>query len=544
MRGENIIYDVVVLGGGLAALAAAYAASNSSFRVLIISKGKIGGSGNTLVSAGGLAASVSEDDSPKSHFCDTLTGGAEINDHLLVRILTNKAVEAIEILEKVGVRFLSSSAGKTVRDAPGHRQRRFLTICNEGYPYRGKGQNLTKPFIGILKQRGVQFLDKTMATSLNVWDGRVFSVTCLSNGQQKQTVISAKAVILATGGAGRMFSLTNNTTDATGDGYALALKAGAFLRDMEFIQFFPTYLVHPFNLTISTSVFADGAVLLNNSKERFAFNYSSKGELATRDVLARAIFEEIQNGRGFYRGVRIDFSTVPQDVLEKKHLSLMQYFHQRGLDLKEEHLEVAPVTHHFMGGVAIDERCHTNVLGLYACGEVAGGVHGANRLAGNALTEAMVFGLIAGKEAARFAMANKHLSKDYELQQYKGSFGDKEITLTEIKRVLSQAMQLNVGIKRTEQSLLDALEKVSSCATVLSKINCRNHKELSHYYELCNLCLVSETVIKSALARQESRGSHYREDYSNEGGDAWVGSHFINLERGKVAIQWKRNNPV
>ncbi|NMA14546.1 MAG: FAD-binding protein, partial [Clostridia bacterium] len=364
---ESITCDVLVIGGGLAALTAAYAASSSGAKVLMACKKNVGKSGNTLVAANGFAAVLpgyDPADSLDSHFTDTMSGGAMINDENLVRMLVDKAAVTLEELERLGVCFQSMGARKIVKKAPGHSHMRFFNVRGFNGAFFAQGRGITFPLAEKVGQAGVKFLDQTMITSLLVQDGRVTGAQGLSLREKCLVLIKAKTVIISSGGGGRIYHSTNNTSDATGDGYALALNAGASLRDMEFIQFFPSSMVYPFKLTVPTPLFADGAVLKNALGHRFMFDYAPEGEMATRDIVARAVYLEMQQGRRCREGIQIDFSSIPDKVLESKYAVLVKHFRKSGHEIKTGYFEVAPVVHHFMGGITIDEKCRTQIQGL------------------------------------------------------------------------------------------------------------------------------------------------------------------------------------
>ena len=540
---ETITCDVLVIGGGLAALTAAYAASGRGAKVLIACKKKVGRSGNTLVSANGFAAVLpgyDPTDSKDIHFTDTLCGGAMVNDEKLVRVLVSEASEALDELERLGMCFQSNGARKSVKKAPGHSRMRFFNVEGFNGGFFAQGRGITFPLREKVGQAGVKFLDETMITSLLVQDGRVTGARGLSLREKCLVLIKAKTVIISSGGGGRIYHSTNNTSDATGDGYALAWDAGASLRDMEYIQFFPSFMVYPFRLTVPTPLFADGAVLKNALGQRFMFDYAPEGEMATRDIVARAIYLEMQRGRKCREGIQIDFSSIPNQVLENRYAILVNHFRKSGRELKTGYFEVAPVVHHFMGGIAIDEKCRTRIQGLYAAGEAAGGVHGANRLAGNALTEAAVFGLIAGREAAWEAQKSKHRQYELPLDSEESFFQKGDIALGEIKEKLCRSMDKGAGVVRSGKTLEDALDEIERCKSAFPYVRTETLWDIVCYNELRNMCLTGEIICRSALKREESRGAHYREDYPEQDDSKGLGSFQCGKnDSGRIMFNWQ-----
>jgi succinate dehydrogenase/fumarate reductase flavoprotein subunit len=399
--------DVLIIGGGAAALMAALEARKAVDDVAIVCKGKAGRSGNTIVSAAQFA--VSDPDSPDSieqHFQDTLLGGQGLNDEALVQLLASKVGHRVRDLEEYGVPFVRVEGELRRQLAPGHSSPRCVSVQAGDHPQATQGLSITLPLLKQVVSRGVRLIERTPVLQLLVEEGQVCGAIGLDVEGQRAMVLQAKAVVLACGGGGRIFALTDNTLDVSGDSYALALEAGATLRDMEFVQFYPACMTSPLKTIIPTRLFAQGAVLRNKAGERFMPRYDpDRAEMATRDVMSRAIFLEMQ--RTGEQGGHLDCTRIPPDVMEQQHPTFVRALQKRGLDLQKDYLTISPTVHFIMGGVKIDSRCQSTVPGLYAAGEAAGGLHGANRISGNALSETIVFGAISGQQAASYAKGTK-----------------------------------------------------------------------------------------------------------------------------------------
>lgn len=330
----------------------------------------------------------------------------------------------------------------------------------------------------------------------------------------------AKAVVLASGGAGRLYKITTNAAQDTGNGYAIAYRIGAKLVDMEMVQFHTTGMVYPKShegQLVTEAVRGEGGILLNIHKERFMHRYEPKLlELAGRDVLARSIATEILEGRGTPEGgVYLDISHLPANLIEERLSSMLRQFLNVGVDIRKQPMQVAPTAHHFMGGVQINENAETNIVGIYAAGEVTGGIHGGNRLGGNALADTQVFGKIAGQNAAEYALKNsllpinkKHIS--HEIRHAKSFLENKKgVRPFEIKKRLTSLMWDKVGIFRTEKGLQEAITEIERIKKEIPNIwvmdkRTRYNREWIEALEIKNMVMVAEMVAKAALMRKES----------------------------------------
>jgi len=354
-------------------------------------------------------------------------------------------------------------------------------------------------------------------------------------------IFQAKSTIIATGGAGWLYPVTSNALQKTGDGYALAWNAGADLLDMEQVQFHPTGMLYPDSrrgVLVTEAVRGEGGRLINSQGERFMTKYDSRGELATRDVVARAIYNEIMEGRGTENGgVYLDVTHLPAEVIEEKLETMLLQFQDVGVDIREEPMEVAPTAHHFMGGTRINPHCETNVPNLYAAGEAAGGVHGANRLGGNALAETQVFGRRAGESAANVAKSNFKLNPAFleeEEGRIKKLFQEGDYYPFQLKKELQEVMWNNVAIIRREEGLKSALNDIHNIRDKMARMKLPEvhgyNQHLLDALELENMVLIAELVTKSALIREESRGAHYRADFPKTM-DEWKKSIVVNKSR-------------
>src|SRR6185436_699897 len=372
---------------------------------------------------------------------------------------------------------------------------------------------------------GVDVVENVLVVELLVDDGRVVGAVGLRRDRAELVIVQAGATILAAGGAGRLFSVTSNPVDVTGGGYALALEAGAALRDMEFIQFYPWRCIRPFGssrVPVQPSTFVSGARLYNAAGERFMEAYDPvRKEAATRDVSARAIFDQIRFGKAVDGGVVLDVSAVPDDVFRHENSKVVERLDPHGIDYRAIQLIIAPEAHFVMGGVLIDEESGATPPGLYACGETAGGVHGGNRLNSNAVPETQVFGHRAGRAAARYAgEAGPGAVDDGTLARWTrrlAAIRDEGSEVSaELKATLAafrDAMWLGLGIVRTEAGLAKAGAQAEASEAHLAALGPETLGELVAATELGHLAIAARATAASALFRTESRAAHYREDH-------------------------------
>lgn len=523
---RSIVSDVLVIGGSSAAIIAALEARKTGLNVMVVTKGLVGRGGNTIVSGAGFAAVLpgkNQHDSREQYYADTLASGKGVNLEYLVNILTANSGSAILDLEHYGVKFLKNNGEYVRRTPPGHSQPRQIPTVNDAVSFHTRGLTITIPLREAAQRAGIAFLEKTSVIDLlHDANSSVCGAVGISPGTSELIQIGAKAVILATGGAGMIYERTNNTTDVTGDGYGLALEAGARLVDMEFVQFYPTMAFKPVKIPVSSPLFGDGAVLRNKNLERFMTKYDPAGDMATRDIMSRAIFSEINSGNGVENGIYIDCSAVPASVFEKKHKAIFKYLQAVKIDPQKDMFLISPSTHFFMGGIKIDGACGTGVEGLFAAGEVVGGLHGANRISGNALTETVVFGKIAGQMAARHA--SKMRAIKLPAKRIDPMTGRRAEDLREVKSALRRTMWQNVSVQRSQESLERALHEIKEYRKQLTGVAANSLRQLAEWKGLNSMLNVSEAVTRSALLRNESRGSHFRLDFPASDDSRWLGN--------------------
>ena len=535
---KSVVSDVLVIGGSSAALVAALEARKTGLNVMVATKGLVGRGGNTIVSGAGFAAVLpgkNQLDSRELYYADILASGKGVNLDYLVNILTANSELAIVDLESYGVKFSKSNGEYIRRTPPGHSQPRQIPTVNDGVSYHTRGLTITLPLREAAKRAGITFLEKTTIIELlHDADTGVYGAIGVSTGTSELIQICSKATILSTGGAGMIYERTNNTADVTGDGYALALQAGASLVDMEFVQFYPTMAFKPVKFPVSSPLFGDGAVLRNKNLERFMAKHDPAGDMATRDLMSRAIFAEVGAGYGVENGVYIDLSRVPIDVFERKHKAIFKYLNAVKIDPRKDMLLISPSTHFFMGGIKIDSSCTTGVEGLFAAGEVVGGLHGANRISGNALTETVVFGKIAG------LLAVKHASKIHSgklpAKRTELATGHRAGNLQEVKSAMRRAMWQNASVQRSQESLERALHDIKDYQHHLMDLAADSSRHLCEWFELKGMLTVAEAVTSSALMRNESRGSHFRLDYPTSNDSKWLGNVEIKQKDGKLCL--------
>lgn len=544
---EKEIYqcDILVIGSGGAGCKAAIEARKHNLDVIIVSKGLSFKSGCTTLAEGGYNAAfgfVDEEDSIEAHFKDTLKGGAYLNDPELVQILVEEAPERLEELESYGAMFDRQESGKLNQRPFGGQT--FRRTCFQG---DRTGHEMMTALKEEVIRCGIKTIEEVIITSLitDKTDGRVLGACGLSLKNTDFLIFQAKSTILASGGAGWMYPVTSNAMQKTGDGFALAYQVGADLLDMEQVQFHPTGMLYPESrrgVLITEAVRGEGGRLFNSKGERFMKKYDKRGELATRDVVARAIYREIIEGRGTENGgVYLDVTHLPPELIEDKLETMLQQFRDVGVDIRKEPMEVAPTAHHFMGGARINEHGETTVKNLYAAGEVTGGIHGANRLGGNALADTQVFGKRAGETAAQNALkdGSKLDSKIIENQaadefaRIQSLFKDGKYHPFEIKKELQEIMWNNVAIIRNADGLKTAIGRIKELQGMLLDVKIPDigvyNKDIQDALEAEKLLEVALLTTKSALIREESRGAHYREDYP-EKKDEWKKSIVLNRD--------------
>ena len=502
---DTITTDVLIVGSGIAALNAAIVARRRNCEVLVITKGQAGKSGCSIISEGILNAPFTAEDSPELFYNDIIKGSGYAAVPALAQVFAERARETVLRLEDIGVRFVRDADGLVLDLSGGHSAARSARIDPPG-PACGK--IIPIKLLEHAQSLGVRFLEDTSVVKLFERDGRVGGGLGFKDGTFNK--IQATAVVMATGGAGWLFRNTTNPSGIAGDGCFLAQDVGARLKDMEYVQFFPTvagrsYLVLPF-------VFTDGAVLLNGDGERFIDRYDPElMEKTTRDKMSRAIFTEVKEGRGIDGGVHVSYQPVPRELLEGRHGRDLEHFRRNGIDLLQQPVLVRPSCHFIMGGIGIDADCSTGVEGLFAGGECTGGAHGANRLAGNALTEALVFGEVAGESAARHAEAHSRFEFDpaafVETLPATGGADDLPATLDGLRDLAWNhlcTIRNAEGIAQATATLDNYRDQLAGLEQVA---------DLGQYCSLRNAVHALSAIALAAQTRTESRGAHYRSDY-------------------------------
>jgi succinate dehydrogenase / fumarate reductase flavoprotein subunit len=558
---ETFDYDVLVIGAGGAGLRAAIEASVAGVRVGLVCKSLLG-KAHTVMAEGGIAAAlanVDERDNWKVHFADTMRGGQYVNQWRMAELHAKEAPDRVRELEAWGAVFDRTKDGRILqRHFGGHKYPRLAHV----------GDRTGLEMIRTLQDHGVHqgidvYMEHTILSLLKDGD-RVVGAFGYERERGRFKVFRAKAVVLATGGIGRAYKITSNSWEYTGDGHTLAYEAGAELIDMEFIQFHPTGMVWPLSvmgILVTEGVRGEGGILTNADGKRFMFeaipeNYRHQTadneeegwlycqghkdarrppELLTRDHVSRCIVREIKEGRGSpHGGVFLDISWIKQKIpnaaehIKRKLPSMYHQFKQLAdIDITEQPMEVGPTTHYIMGGVRVDPDTQMSRLpGLFAAGECAAGINGANRLGGNSLSDLLVFGKRAGEFAAKFARENPLGGIDIgkidtvareTLAPFERSTGENPYAIQED---LQETMQDLVGIVRTETEMREALEKISNLKTRAGKTGITGNREYNPGWhtaiDLKNLLLVSEAITRAALERKESRGGQFREDYPNK----------------------------
>ncbi|MBQ2653664.1 MAG: fumarate reductase subunit A [Methanobrevibacter sp.] len=541
MEIKTISTDVLIIGSGGAGSRAAIEVDDAGLKATIVSKGLSFRSGCTGMAEGGYNAvfkAVDKDDSIEAHIKDTLKGGSYLNDKKLVEILVNESPKRLIDLENYGALFDRQESGEIdQRPFGGQTYRR---TCYQG---DRTGAELLNALKEEIIKRDIECIEEVMITSLITDDDVVIGATGLNLKDSSLIYFKSKSTILASGGAGQLYPVTSNTFQKNGDGYAIAYRAGANLVDMEQVQFHPTGMVAPESkkgVLVTEAVRAEGGKLINKDGERFMSKYSpEKMELATRDVVARSIYQEIIEGRGTENGgVYLDISHLDDDYIDEKLETMVLQFENVGVDIKHGPIEVAPTAHHFMGGLKINTDGSSSLENLFGAGEVCGGVHGANRLGGNALADTQVFGKISGESAAKVAKATELKTNEEQVKKEASRIESiiKEGTVKpqEFKNRIKSLMWEKVAIVRDEKTLNDALKELLEMQKELENLDVGGQKQyntdLVTALEVVNMVEICILVVKSAIIRRESRGAHFRSDFP-ETKDEWKKSIIFNKNK-------------
>ena len=522
--------DVLVIGGGGAGLRAAIEAAEAGANVAIVSQSRVGYGSLTAMSGGGFSSSRlpgKGDSAPEGwqqHFEDTVAGGHYLSDQSLARLLALRVPGEIAQLDRYGVRLARPDAAPWLAYSvnPGHRAATIM------YGEHIIGTDFTFPMRDYAQQQGVRFFEGMLVTRLLLHDRQVVGAVALSRDGAIRR-FAARATVLAAGGAGQLFGRTDNSTGSTGDGYALAYEAGLPLRDMEFMQFYPlaTGNGSP-GIFYEIVVVSAGAKLLNAEGDDILARHGLTDPVSlTRDLVSRVVMREVLEGRGIDGGVILDLSAIPEMVLHDLAPLL-----PRGSNSGKMRIKVAPTAHTHLGGVIINERTETSLRGLYAAGEVCGGVHGANRLSGNALSELFVFGAIAGAAAAKRAadLPAPGLPDEIaaaECRRLESLVGPSGPDARALRSELQRIMWQQAGVIRSGEPLSAALQEIERLRGCLPALRAEAGQALQYLLKTHNLFLCAEMLCRAALIRTESRGAHCRSDYPERNDRDWLQSIVI-----------------
>ena len=582
---ETHQHDVLVIGAGGAGLRAAIEASAAGVSVGLICKSLLG-KAHTVMAEGGIAAAlanVDDRDNWRVHFADTMRGGQYVNQWRMAELHAKEAPDRVRELEAWGAVFDRTKDGRILqRNFGGHKYPRLAHV----------GDRTGLEMIRTLQDHGVHqgievYMEHTVVSLLKSGD-RVVGAFGYERERGRFKIFRAKAIVLATGGVGRAFKITSNSWEYTGDGHSLAYEAGAELIDMEFVQFHPTGMVWPpsvMGILVTEGVRGEGGILTNKEGQRFMFeeipaNYKTQTadneeegwrycqgdkdarrppELLTRDHVARCIVREIKEGRGSpHGGVFLDIAWIKSKLpnaaehIKRKLPSMYHQFKQLAdIDITEQPMEVGPTTHYIMGGVHVNADTQmSRVPGLFAAGECAAGINGANRLGGNSLSDLLVFGKRAGEFAAKFAKENSlgeiepaqvEAGAREAVQPFERGGGENPY---EIQKDLQEIMQDNVGIVRTEAEMRSALEEVGKLRERSAMTGVTGHREFNPGWhtalDLKNLLTVSEAITRAALERKESRGAQFRDDYPAKDEKYSKMNTMISKDAGgKMEVRWE-----
>ncbi len=545
---ETHEHDVIVIGAGGAGLRAAIESSGVGARTAVICKSLLG-KAHTVMAEGGVAAAlgnVDEDDTWQQHFQDTISAGKYLNNWRMAELHAKEAPERVRELERWGGVFDRTPAGKMSQRAfGGHTYRRLVHIGDR------TGLELLRTLQDRCVHQDVDVFMECTITHLLRSEGRICGAFGYWRSTGQFVVFKAPAVVLASGGLGKCYQVTSNSWECTGDGQALAYEAGAELVDMEFVQFHPTGMVWPSGvagLLVTEAVRGEGGILKNAEGERFMERYDpERMELSTRDIVSRAIYTEIQEGRGSERGgVYLDVSHLPADNVKARLPSMYsQFLELAGVDITKEPMQVAPTCHYIMGGIKVDaDTAATSVEGLYAAGECSGGMSGATRLGGNSLSDLLVFGRRAGIAAAEHAKSAPAPSIDpaevaaAEAEMTEYLTGDGDVDPYDLHADLRRTMQRGVGIFRDEAGLAAAVAEIEVLKERGRNLHVlESERRFNPGWHLCadvrNLLVCAEAITRSALTRTESRGAHSRLDFP-EPSDEWAARNLVAVKSGEA----------
>lgn len=507
-------FDVLIIGSGLAGLTLALQVADQK-KVCIVSKRNMQGSASSWAQ-GGIATVLNSDDSIENHVEDTLVAGAGLCDADITRMVTEHGREAIDWLIDLGVEFTreeNSETGYHLTREGGHSHRRIIHAAD------ATGHAVQKTLSQRVREHSnITLLENHIAVDLITSEklkqqskNSCLGAYVLDNESGKVITISAQQTAMATGGAGKVYLYTTNPDVSTGDGVAMAWRAGCRVSNLEFIQFHPTCLFHPHakSFLITEAVRGEGGILKLPNGECFMPSHDERAELAPRDIVARAIDFEIKK-RG-YEYVLLDISHKPAGFIKERFPTIYTRCLELGIDITKEPIPVVPAAHYTCGGIMVDDKSHADIANLYAIGETAcSGLHGANRLASNSLLECMVFGHIAAKEI--LATKPRVLNNLPDWDESRVTDADEEVLITHTWNELRRFMWNYVGIVRTDKRLSRAMHRIHMLRDEVHEFY-SNFRVTNDLIELRNLLQVAELIVRSAMERRESRGLHYSKDY-------------------------------
>ena len=554
-------HDVLIIGAGGAGLRAAIAATERGLSVGVVTKSLLG-KAHTVMAEGGVAASmgnVDPDDGWQTHFMDTMRSGKFLNNWRMAEIFAKEAPDRVYELEQWGALFNRTEEGKiSQRPFGGHTYRRLCHV----------GDRTGLEMIRTLQERTLAteaqvYMETTVTRLFKNDEGRVVGALAYTRESGRFIHFKAKAVVMATGGWGRNYKVTSNSWEGTGDGAVLAFDAGAELVDMEMVQFHPTGMVWPpgvRGLLVTEGVRGEGGVLRNSEGERYMENYDpEKMELSTRDVVARANYTEVTEGRGSpHGGVYLDITHLGYNGIMKKLPTMYEQFKNLAdIDISQEPMEVFPTIHYVMGGIKVDaETCETNVPGLFAAGECGGGLHGANRLGGNSLSDLLVFGRRAGEGATEYVKSNGYSTeidssqidteKQRVLEPLERQDGENPY---ELQQQVQEAMMEHANLMRNEESLQEGLEKILEIKERVPNVKAQGSTLFNPGWhasqDIRYLTQISEIILRTALERKERRGAQWRLDYDGPSDELGKINFIVTKgEQGEIDIERREITPM
>lgn len=548
---------IIIIGTGGAGLAAAIEASNYDVEIILVTKGyyrnqsyKWASSGGCTWKTHGFNAAIKHDDTVEDHVRDTIKGGAYANNTKLVEILCQGSVALVSWLSTLGINLDQNGSEVNTRPFGGCGTPRSVFIEDRLGFYIQKAFN--QRLETLINSGKVTILEHVRASEiLKDENNNVIGLKAINIDTLECFKLYGSAVVIADGGGASMYAPSAASSDKTCDGIMMALEAGATVIDMEFVQFHPTGIatnVLVFDGSLVEEVLRfDGAQLLNKQGNRFMFNYNSLGETATRDEVARGIYSEIIKGNGFdNHSIKLDITNC-KEIIHARYPALFERLSQSGYDIKTtSNIYIRPTAHFLMGGIKINEKAETTITGLYAAGESAGGVHGANRLGGNGLSEAMVFGRIAGENAAKFSLSQPVKTPPINaIESLKIESRENLYTPDTLLNILKRNMYWLAGpIRKVDdlKKMLMILEKISvDAASIDLGSGSRAALHVQQYFDLKNLINVSKMIVRAALLRKECRGSHFLEGYSGMSSD-FTGIEFSIVKHSIINSFYKHTN--